>query len=353
MGADMTKKKILTVVGARPQFVKAATITRALRTEPDLTEVMVHTGQHFDANMSAVFFEELAIPDPPYSLAVHGGSHGDMTGRMLMALEPVMMREAPAAVLVYGDTNSTLAGALTAAKLHIPVFHVEAGLRSYNRRMPEEINRVLVDQLSALLLCPTSVAVHNLAKEGIRDGVMNVGDVMFDATLHVRRVGLARSRITERLGLRDGHFSVLTLHRAENTDDPDRLRTLLRYVELQNAARTLVFPVHPRTRAALERIGHCSAAMRLIEPVGYVDMHRLLAGAHEVYTDSGGLQKEAYFHRVPCITLRDETEWSETVACGWNRLWSNPDFEPRREIPDYGTGAAAEAIVRAMREWLA
>lgn len=345
--------KILTIVGARPQFVKAATVTRAMQAAPRLTEVMVHTGQHFDAGMSAVFFKELGIPDPAHNLGIAGGGHGDMTGRMLMALEPVLQKEAPAAVLIYGDTNSTLAGALTAAKLHIPVVHVEAGLRSYNRRMPEEVNRVLADQLSALLLCPTSAAVANLAKEGITRGVHNVGDVMFDATVHVRNAGLAASTITSRLGLEDGRYVVLTLHRAENTDDPERLRTLTSYVEDRAGERTIVFPVHPRTRAALAKSHASGARMQSIDPVGYVDMHRLLAGAHEVYTDSGGLQKEAYFHRVPCITLREETEWVETVACGWNRLWSVSDYATRREIEEYGDGDAAGRIVQAMIDRLA
>jgi UDP-GlcNAc3NAcA epimerase len=344
--------KIMTIVGARPQFVKAAAVTRAMREMPDLIEVMVHTGQHFDQGMSAVFFEELAIPDPAYNLGINGGAHGDMTGRMLIALEPVLMREAPEAVLVYGDTNSTLAGALAAAKLHVPVFHVEAGLRSYNRRMPEEINRVLADQLSALLFCPTAAAVENLAKEGIREGVYNVGDVMFDATLYVRQMGLARSRVLERLGLKDGRYVVLTLHRAESTDDANRLTALLAYVEETAAGYPIVFPVHPRTRAALERIGYRAGRILLVDPVSYVDMHRLLAGAHQVFTDSGGLQKEAYFHRVPCITLREETEWVETITCGWNRLWSVPAYAPQREIGDYGTGDAAQRITSTIREWL-
>lgn len=340
--------KIVTIVGARPQFVKAAAVSRAIVAESGLIEVMVHTGQHFDPGMSEVFFQELDIAPPAYNLAIHGGGHGDMTGRMLMALEPVLQREAPAGVLIYGDTNSTLAGALAAAKLHIPVIHVEAGLRSYNRRMPEEINRVLVDEISTLLLCPTSASVANLAKEGITSGVLHVGDVMFDATLHVRRVSLARSRIAEDLSLRDGEFAVLTLHRAENTDDPHRLRQLLDYVAQSSPDRAVIFPVHPRTRQLLDRLGALPAHFRAIPPVGYVDMHRLLAGARVILTDSGGLQKEAYFHRVPCITLREETEWVETVSAGWNRLWSAADYAPRQEIDEYGDGHAAEKIVQAI-----
>ena len=338
-------KKIITVVGARPQFIKAATVSRAIRSSKLIDEVMVHTGQHFDAAMSGDLFEELEIPAPAYNLGVHGGGHGDMTGRMLVALEPILAHEAPDAVVVYGDTNSTLAGALAAAKLHIPVAHVEAGLRSFNRRMPEEINRVLTDHLSALLLCPTTTAVDNLAGEGIRSGVHNVGDVMFDATLHVRSLGLKRSRILEALGLVDGAYCVLTLHRAENTAEPDRLARLVDYVVRSAGRRPIVFPVHPRTRTVLQALAVAEDSLRTIEPVAYADMHRLLAGAATVFTDSGGLQKEAYFHRVPCVTLREETEWVETVAAGWNRLWSTPEYAPRREIAEYGQGDSAERIV--------
>lgn len=340
--------KVLTVVGARPQFVKAATVTRAFGKRSGIVEVMVHTGQHFDAAMSEIFFSELQIPDPAYNLAIHGGGHGDMTGRMMMALEPVMEKEKPDGVLVYGDTNSTLAGALTASKLHIPVFHVEAGLRSFNRRMPEEINRVLTDHVSSLLLCPTSTAVANLAREGISKGVIDVGDVMFDATRHIRDIALRCSRIVEQLALEGRPYAVLTLHRAENTGSPERLQRLLDYVMEQAGDAEIVFPVHPRTRDLLTRMKGVVSRLRLVDPLGYVDMHRLLIGASMVMTDSGGLQKEAYFHRVPCITLRDETEWVETIAAGWNRLWSYPSYRPRHEIAEYGNGQAAELIVNAL-----
>lgn len=338
-------KKIVTIVGARPQFIKAAAVSRAIRGSMLLDEVMIHTGQHFDAAMSGNLFEELEIPDPAYNLGIHGGGHSDMTGRMLAALEPILVKEAPAVVVVYGDTNSTLAGALAAAKLHMPVAHVEAGLRSFNRRMPEEINRVLTDHLSALLLCPTTTAVENLAREGIRDGVHNVGDVMFDATLHVRSLGLARSRIVETLGLSDKSFCVLTLHRAENTGEVARLGSLIEYVVRSARGAPIIFPVHPRTRSLLGALDLPHGSLRLVDPVGYADMHRLLAGAITVFTDSGGLQKEAYFHRVPCVTLREETEWVETVAAGWNRLWSVPEHAARREIAEYGRGDSAERIV--------
>lgn len=345
-------RKILTIVGARPQFVKAAAVSRAIAASAGLDEVLVHTGQHYDADMSDRFFTELEIPPPAHNLGIHGGGHGDMTGRMLIALEPLMQREKPDGVLVYGDTNSTLAGALTAAKLHIPVFHVEAGLRSFNRRMPEEVNRVLTDELSALLLCPTRQSVENLAREGITTGVHNVGDVMFDATLHVRQVGLAQSRITESLALKDGNYAVMTLHRAENTDDVARLARLMDYVAAATGDLAVVFPVHPRTRAVLGGLDALPERIRRIDPVGYIDMHRLLAGARMVLTDSGGLQKEAYFHRVPCITLREETEWVETIAAGWNRLWSVGDYAPRREISEFGDGNAAGRIVACIAAWL-
>jgi UDP-GlcNAc3NAcA epimerase len=254
-------------------------------------------------------------------------------------------------VLVYGDTNSTLAGALAAAKLHIPVVHVEAGLRSFNRRMPEEVNRVMADHLSAVLLCPTVEAVKNLAAEGISEGVHHVGDVMFDATLFARRQAIESSRILETLGLDEGGYALATVHRAENTDDEARFRRVMEFLETAARKQPVVFPVHPRTRATLASRGIAPKGVLLIDPVGYVDVHRLLAGAALVATDSGGLQKEAYFHRVPCVTLRDETEWVETVTHGWNRLWTTPDYAlPRREIPDYGDGAAADRIVGLLRE---
>ncbi len=342
--------KILTVVGARPQFVKAAALTRAFQAYTALTEVMVHTGQHYDAEMSSVFFEELSIPAPAYNLDIHGGSHGEMTGRMMIGLESLIVRERPDAVMVYGDTNSTLAGALVAAKMHIPVIHIEAGLRSFNRRMPEEVNRVMVDHLSSLLFCPTKTAVENLAREGITKGVQNVGDVMYDATIHIRATALARSRIIERLGLDAQPYAILTLHRADNTDNETRLAALLQFVEREAQGARIIFPVHPRTKRALEHGGFDVGRITMIEPIGYIDMHRLLASARTVFTDSGGLQKEAYFHRVPCITLREETEWVETVAAGWNRLWCEPRWNERREISEYGDGDAAGRIARSIQK---
>jgi UDP-GlcNAc3NAcA epimerase len=333
--------KVLTVVGARPQFIKAAAISRALRDTDGLDEVMIHTGQHFDADMSDVFFNELDIPPPKHRLDIHGGGHGEMTGRMLAAIEPVLMAEKPDWVVVYGDTNSTLAGALAAAKLHIPIAHVEAGLRSFNRRMPEEVNRVLTDHLSALHLCPTRAAVDNLAAEGISVGVHHIGDVMYDATLFAIRRAETESNILSTLGLTPGGYRVATVHRAENTDYAERLGAVVAFLRDQAAAQPVVLPLHPRTRQNAERMGIDFGPLRVVGPVGYLDMAWLLHGASAVFTDSGGLQKEAYFHRVPCTTLRDETEWVETVSHGWNRLWKGAAFLPRREIDEDGDGKAA------------
>jgi len=338
--------KIVTIVGARPQFVKAAAISRAIASRADIEELIVHTGQHFDANMSDIFFDELAIPKPRYNLNIHGGLHGIMTGRMLEGIEQILLEQKPDRLLIYGDTNSTLAGALAAAKLHIPVAHVEAGLRSFNRRMPEEVNRIAADHMSDLLFCPTHVSVKNLASEGITTGVHHVGDVMHDATLFARDIALKQSTILNDHELEAGQYAVCTMHRAENTDDSTRLHQLIEFLENEAKHRTVIFPVHPRTRAALAKNDIHPRHLTLIDPVGYLDINRLLASAAMVFTDSGGLQKEAYFHRVACVTLRDETEWVETIEHGWNRLWQHADYcAPRRDIPEYGDGAAAENII--------
>ena len=254
--------------------------------------------------------------------------------------------------LVFGDTNSTLAGALAAAKLNIPVAHVEAGLRSFNRRMPEGINRVVTDHMSTLLYCPTGAAVGNLAQEGITAGVAKVGDVMYDATLHAAARARSSSRILERLRLTDGAFALATVHRAENTDDPAVLSQILSYLRIRAGSKPMVLPLHPRTRSAVEGAALSLDGLTVVPPCGYRDMHRLLQGATTIYTDSGGLQKEAYFHRTPCVTLRGETEWVETVACGWNRLWCGPDYRPRRTIDDYGDGTAARRIAAHLTDWL-
>ena len=336
--------KLVTVIGARPQFVKAAPVSKAIADRDGIEECIVHTGQHFDDRMSQVFFDELAIPAPQYNLGIGGGPHGQNTGRMLEGVERVLLETRPDRVLVYGDTDSTLAGALAAAKLHIPVAHVEAGLRSFNRRMPEELNRVLTDHVSTHLFCPTRTAVANLAAEGITRGVHHVGDVMYDATLRAAERAQGRTTL-EALGLREGEYSVATVHRAENTDDPARLQAIIDYLRAHAETRPIVLPIHPRTRQAIARLGLATTGLRVVEPLGYLDMARLLAGCVDVLTDSGGLQKEAYFHRKPCVTLRDETEWVETVDAGWNRLWQTDGYAPRREIDEYGQGASAEAIV--------
>jgi UDP-GlcNAc3NAcA epimerase len=310
--------KVVSVVGARPQFIKAAPVGRALRAR-GLTEVLVHTGQHYDHNMSALFFQELDIPEPHFNLGVGSGLHGWQTGQMLTRIEEVLLEERPDWVLVYGDTNSTLAGALAAVKLHVPVAHVEAGLRSFNRGMPEEHNRVLTDHAADLLFCPTQTAVDHLAAEGVTRGVHLTGDVMYDAVLYNSDLAEARSDVLGRLDLAPENYMLATVHRPQNTDDPGALSAIL--VALGELERTVVLPAHPRMQAALERYGfEAPDNVRLINAVGYLDMLVLEKHARLILTDSGGVQKEAYFFAVPCVTLREETEWVETVAAGWNVL---------------------------------
>lgn len=312
--------KIVTVIGARPQFIKAWPLSTALRAA-GWSERIIHTGQHYDAQMSDVFFEELGIPRPDVNLEVGSGAHGAQTGRMLEKIEQDFLKHKPDWVLVYGDTNSTLAAALAAAKLHVPLAHVEAGLRSFNRRMPEEVNRVLTDHVSQLLFCPTTTSVENLRREGIVSGVHAVGDVMLDALCSAVELAGRRSTILATLGLTRQSYLLATVHRAENTDDPGRLRELLS--TFTTCPLPVVLPLHPRTRGILERgmakeLAEAGSKLRLIEPVGYLDMVALTANASTVLTDSGGLQKEAFWLGVPCITLREETEWVETVAAGAN-----------------------------------
>ena len=329
--------KIVTVVGARPQFIKAAPVSRAIEGynkqgvsgASSILEVLVHTGQHYDDNMSQVFFRELELRNPEYNLGVGSGSHGDQTGEMLKRIEGVLVKERPDYVLVYGDTNSTLAGALAAVKLHIPVAHVEAGLRSYNKQMPEEINRVLTDHVSTLLFCPTETSMKNLAREGITQGANFLGDVMYDALLYNIKIAEKRSTILETLGLRTAHSSgtmpyyLATVHRAENTDDPERLRAIIEAFQEISLTHPVIWPIHPRTQQALKlyrplSITKCS--LRMIDPLSYLDMLILEKNAEAILTDSGGVQKESCWFQVPCITLRDETEWVETVISGWNIL---------------------------------
>jgi UDP-GlcNAc3NAcA epimerase len=330
--------KIVTIVGARPQFIKAAAVSRCIRDEfaDRVTEILVHTGQHYDENMSKVFFEELDIPHPKYNLEISGGHHGAMTGRMLESVEKVLLEEKPNWVLIYGDTNSTLAGALAAAKLHIPVAHVEAGLRSFNMRMPEEVNRIVADRLSTLLFCPTETAVANLAKEGVSAGVEKVGDVMFDVALFYREQARKQSTALASLGLAEGAFALATCHRAENTDDPNRLGEIVAALAEISSSLPVVLPIHPRTRKLLADSGLDKnlGNVKVVDPVPFLDMVALEQAARVILTDSGGVQKEAFFYGVPCITMRDETEWVETVELGWNRL----------------VGASAPAIKKAFSD---
>jgi UDP-GlcNAc3NAcA epimerase len=347
--------------------VKAAVLSREIRRRHGWCEVLVHTGQHYDENMSDVFFEELEIPAPDVHLGIGSGSHGQQTGRMLEAIERVLFDTRPDWVLVFGDTNSTLSGALAAAKVHIPVAHVESGLRSFNRKMPEETNRVLTDHLSTLLFAPTVVAVANLQREGINDNQIRlVGDVMCDAILHYRHLALRRSSVLRRLQIEPKQFVLATIHRAENTDVQRRLTAIVDGLCQVAQLLTVVFPVHPRTRAALQKFGLWQAvtqSLAVIEPVGYLDMVMLESNARQIITDSGGLQKEAFFCRTPCITLRDETEWGELVDLGWNQLLSPMDdarFAEKLvsavqhdELPDssaspYGTGDACRRICDAL-----
>lgn len=309
--------KVVSIVGARPQFIKAAVLSREIRKEH--TEILVHTGQHYDPNMSDVFFRELGIPTPEYHLGIGSGSHGKQTGAMLAAIEPVLQKEDPDWVLVYGDTNSTLAGSLAAVKLHIRLAHVEAGLRSCDKNMPEEINRVLTDHVSDLLFCPTQTAVENLKKEGITQGVYLVGDVMLEAHSWAVAQSQGSSVILDQLGLRSKDYVLATIHRAENTDDLMKLRNILD--AFNQLDQTVVWPLHPRTAKKLQEINwYASMHVHLIPPVGYFEMVKLEQNARMIITDSGGVQKEAYWLSVPCVTLRDETEWVETVRSGWNRL---------------------------------
>jgi len=305
------KSKVVTIVGARPQFIKAAVVTRALAEANELKETMIHTGQHYDAGMSATFFDELEIPQPKHSLGIGSGGHGYQTGEMLKKLESVLIAEQPSMVVVYGDTNSTLAGAIAAAKLHIPVAHVEAGLRSFNKKMPEEINRIMTDHVSSLLFCPTAAALENLAIEGIRKGVIETGDVMYDVALQFGPVAERKSSILKDLSLKKGKYLLATVHRAENTDNRNRLQNILTALTAVSREMDVVIPLHPRTRKMIHQYGMGSLLdrIRAIEPVGFLDMLMLIKNARVISTDSGGIQKEAYFHRVGCVTLRDQTEW--------------------------------------------
>ncbi|RJR32271.1 MAG: UDP-N-acetylglucosamine 2-epimerase (non-hydrolyzing) [Desulfobacteraceae bacterium] len=370
--------RIVTIVGARPQFIKAAAVSRAIQAHnagagrPAIQEFLLHTGQHYDDIMSGVFFRDLELPKPDEHLGVGSGPQGWQTGKMLSAIEEALLREKPDWVLIYGDTNSTLAGALAAVKLHIPLAHVEAGLRSYNRRMAEEHNRVVSDHLSTLLLCPTRTAVENLKKEGI-DGsgpalVENVGDVMYDSILHYSGIAENRSEIIRKLNLNPKGYGLVTIHRAENTDDPVRLGNIFKALEqLAGEGLPIVLPLHPRTRKVLQTSFAKSLEPRtsnllLIDPVPYLDMLLLERHAKVILTDSGGVQKEAYWFEVPCVTMRDDTEWVETLEAGWNVLVSADanrivtavhSAKPGKTGGNYyGTGHAAERVVEAILKFV-
>jgi UDP-GlcNAc3NAcA epimerase len=358
--------KVVTIVGARPQFVKAAAISRQLRARH--TEILVHTGQHYDYEMSGVFFDGLEIPQPDVNLGVGSGAHGAQTGAMLSGIEQVLVAEQPDRLLIYGDTNSTLAGALAASKLSVPVAHVEAGLRSYNRRMPEEVNRVVADHLSDVLLCPSETAVRNLSTEGIVRNVHLVGDVMLDVLNWARqRIGHGAAEVLRRFGFHPKNYLLLTVHRSENTEDVARLSSILN--ALNALDEPVIFPVHPRTQKVISAMGiEVAGHVHMIEPLGYLEMVAVTESARLVLTDSGGLQKEAYWMGVPCITLRDETEWVETVASGWNVLVGADSVRlldavrafplPGTRPPLYGDGVSAglcvdllEGVGSADRVW--
>lgn len=352
--------KVITIIGARPQFIKAATVSRIIKQYTNIKEVILHTGQHFDSNMSDVFFEELEIPKPDYHLGIGGGNHGEQTGKMLEAIEKVFIKEKPDWVLVYGDTNSTLAGALAAAKLHIPIAHVEAGLRSFNKKMPEEINRILTDHVSTLLFTPTQTAIKNLESEGINDQkIVPVGDVMFDAALFYGKKAESKSTILQELEIEETPFVLTTIHRAENTDNPGKLRSIFSGLEELALKYKVILPLHPRTKKSLNSIGYDveKSPINFTTPLGYLDMVLLEKHAKIIVTDSGGVQKEAYFHSTPCLTLRDETEWVELVENGYNKLIK--DFKvileevntfayPKNNTNLYGDGNSATHIVESL-----
>lgn len=352
--------KVLTIVGARPQFIKAFAVSRKLR--KDHEEVLVHTGQHYDEKLSDVFFNELGIPEPDYNLGVGSDSHGRQTAAMLKGIEEIIEIEEPDIVLLYGDTNSTLAGVIAASKIDPIVAHIEAGLRSYNREMPEEINRVLTDHASDLLFPPSESAADTLRQEGITEGVHMVGDVMYDAILWARGVAATKSDVLERVGIEEGNFILSTVHRASNTDDPDCLGSIIN--GLTSAPLPVVLPIHPRTENQLREYGlweRATSEIEVIDPVGYLDFVRLIDGAEQVVTDSGGVQKEAFYLDTPCVTMRNETEWIETVESGWNvlvgadreaivkEISTNRDLEEKPS--PYGNGTAAEATVSVLVEY--
>ncbi len=380
--------KVMSIVGARPQFIKSAPVIRAIERNNEkkpfkIQHILMHTGQHYDENMSKIFFDELEIPRPEYNLEVGSGTHGEQTARMMQRIEEVLIKERPSMTILYGDTNSTLAGGLAAAKLNMPVAHVEAGLRSYNKRMPEEINRVVTDHASNVLFCPTVNAVNNLRKEGFvnirnisndtktdpgrsydssRPLVINVGDVMFDSILNYAGLADVRSNILAKYDLKKKGYVLVTIHRAENTDNKERLRSIFEALKKINKDVKIILPLHPRTRKAVKESRIDVSGLKVIEPISYLDMICLEKNAKVICTDSGGMQKEAYFCKVPCITIRDETEWEETLESGWNRLVEpgpgriqaciedvlSDSWDTKPQVSQYGDGKAAEKIYRVI-----
>jgi len=359
--------KIITIIGVRPQFIKAAAVSLAIKKHnnfarsgsSNIEEIIIHTGQHYDRNMSDVFFVEMKIPKPDYFLDVHGLSHGAMTGQMLEKIEEVILKEKPDTVIVYGDTNTTLAGSLASTKLHFPVAHIEAGLRSFNRRMPEEINRVLTDHASDILFCPTQQSADNLKNEGINDNVHLVGDVMYDSILHFSKMASKRTDLLGEMRLSSKTYALATVHRAENTDNDNKLKSIFyALAKISQDSLPVVIPMHPRTKKKIESSKISLNGLKIINPVSYLDMLLLEKNAKVILTDSGGIQKEAYWFKVPCVTLRNETEWVETVEAGWNVL---AGCDPSKIISVvehiqtgknhpylYGNGKAAEKIIKIL-----
>lgn len=372
---------IINIIGARPQFMKYFPIARMLRRYyQSAHDILIHTGQHYDYNMSKIFFDQLGIKEPDYHLGVGSGSHGTQTAQIIERIEALLIKHRPDLVIIYGDTNSTLAGAIAASKVHIPIAHIEAGLRSYNKQMPEEINRITSDHVSTFLFCPSQQAVNNLKKEGFdnifRSGdlvtlddvdspvnsdinypvIVNSGDVMHDTILYAKKIAKIESNILSELNLPSKDYAVLTLHRAENTDDQKRFKHMIQFVNDIIKEYTIIFPMHPRTRKVYESIDvRFSSNVKIIDPVGYFDLINLLDNASLLLTDSGGMQKEAFWLHIPCITLRDETEWTETVETGWNILYKDyPGYfsTPENTQSPYGDGNAAEIIVKYLSNTL-
>ena len=351
--------KIVTIIGARPQFIKASILSLEFSKDQSIEEIIIHTGQHFDHNMSQIFFEEMMIPAPKYNLGIQNLSHGAMTGRQLEKVEEILLKEKPDFVLVYGDTNSTLAGALAAVKIHIPVIHVESGLRSFNRKMPEEINRLLTDHISSILFVPSEVSLNNLIREGIdRKKIFNVGDIMFDSTLYFSKKADHASKILDQLGIQKRNYILTTIHRPENTDSPTRLKNI--FDALSSLDTQVIIPIHPRTKGKLaEYKCNIRKNIKLIDPVGFFDMIILEKNASKIATDSGGIQKEAFFHGVPCITIREQTEWVELLDIGVNILTGsnidnlkkalNSDLKPFEPNNIYGSGNTANKIIKILK----